>query len=112
MSWDVFGNGKTAVKGNIGKYLEGAGVSNNWANANPTLRAPGSGGPFAPLSVTRSWTDANRNFVPDCNLANPRRPEPRDDGQHRLVRRDLESELCAAVAGTVPVDQQFRSRTC
>ena len=38
-----------------------------------------------------------------------RRPEPGDDGQHRLVRRDLESELCAAVAGTVPVDQQLRS---
>ncbi len=80
MSWDVFGNGKTAVKANIGKYLEGAGVSNNWANANPTLRAPGSGGPFAPLSVTRSWTDANRNFVPDCNLANPGAQSPATTG--------------------------------
>jgi len=71
MSWDVFGNGKTAVKANIGKYLEGAGVSNNWANANPTLRAPGTGGAFAPLSVTRSWTDSNGNFAPDCNLLSP-----------------------------------------
>jgi len=70
MAWDVFGTGKTAIKANLGKYLEGAGVSNNWANANPTLRMPGTGGAFAPLSVTRSWTDTNRNFVPDCDLRN------------------------------------------
>ena len=70
MAWDVFGNGKTAVKANLGKYLEGVGVSNNWANANPTLRMPGTGGAFAPLSVTRSWTDSNGNFVADCDLKN------------------------------------------
>jgi len=78
-SWDVFGSGKTAVKANIGKYLEGAGVSNNWANSNPTLRAPGSGGPFSPLSVTRSWTD-NGNFVPDCDLLNPAQQDRRATG--------------------------------
>jgi hypothetical protein len=71
MAWDVFGNGKTALKANLGKYLEGAGVSNNWANANPTLRMPGTvGGAFAPLAVTRNWTDTNKNFVPDCDLLN------------------------------------------
>jgi hypothetical protein len=80
MSWDVFGNGRTAVKANLGKYLEGAGVSNNWANANPTLRAPGSGGPFSPLSVTRSWIDANNNFVPDCDLQNPAAQDRRATG--------------------------------
>ena len=68
-TWDAFGNGKTAVKVSLGKYLEGAGVSNNWANANPTLRMPCTvGGPFAPCGVTRSWTDSNNNFVADCNL--------------------------------------------
>ena len=39
----------------------------------------------------------------------PRGPEPGDDGQHRLVRGDLEPELRAPVTGTVPVDQQLRS---
>src|SRR5262245_24302357 len=34
-SWDVFGNGKTAIKANIGKYLEGVGVQLNYANSNP-----------------------------------------------------------------------------
>jgi len=80
MSWDVFGNGKTAIKANLGKYLEGAGVSNNWANANPTLRAPGSGGPFSPLSVSRSWTDSNGNFVADCDLQSPGAQDRRATG--------------------------------
>ena len=32
---------------------------------------PGTvGGPFAPLGVTRNWTDTNKNFVPDCDLLN------------------------------------------
>ena len=38
VAYDLLGNGKTAVKVNLGKYLEGMGISNNWANANPTLR--------------------------------------------------------------------------
>jgi hypothetical protein len=69
VAYDVFGNGRTAVKFNAGRYLEGMGISNNWANANPTLRMPCTvGGPFAPCGVTRSWTDANNNLTPDCNL--------------------------------------------
>jgi hypothetical protein len=42
LAWpsDVFGNGSTALKLNIGKYLEGAGVSGNYANTNPSLRMP------------------------------------------------------------------------
>jgi hypothetical protein len=61
---DVFGNGKTALKATLNKYLGG----------------DGSGGPFgigaAPgnnmvSSTTRSWNDANRNFVADCNLTIP-----------------------------------------
>jgi hypothetical protein len=81
VTWDVFGNGKSAVKVNLGRYLEGAGVSNNWANSSPVLRLPGTvGGPFAPLGVTRTWTDANGNFVPDCNLQNPAAQDLRGSG--------------------------------
>src|SRR4029077_5867322 len=73
LAYDLLGNGRTAVKFNIGKYLEGMGLSNNWANANPTLRVPLSPGVtvFGPAGVTRAWTDANNNFVPDCNLLSP-----------------------------------------
>ena len=63
--------GRTAVKMNLGRYLEGVGVQLNYANTNPTLRIPTSTGPFGVPGVTRTWVDANANFVPDCDLANP-----------------------------------------
>jgi len=79
-AWDVFGNGKTAVKANLGKYLEGVGVQLNYANSNPTLRMPQTTGPFGTSGVTRNWTDANNNFVPDCNLSNPAAQSPATTG--------------------------------
>jgi hypothetical protein len=69
--YDLFGTGKTAVKMSLGKYLEGAGVSGNYANTNPTLRMPQTTMVFGTAGVTRAWTDANKNFVPDCDLLNP-----------------------------------------
>jgi Carboxypeptidase regulatory-like domain len=70
-SWDVFGNGRTAIKANLGKYLEGVGVQLNYANSNPSLRMPQTTSVFGTAGVTRTWTDGNNNFVPDCNLLNP-----------------------------------------
>ena len=96
-AWDVFGNGKTAIKASIGKYLEGVGVSNNWANANPTLRMPCTvGGPFAPCGVTRSWTDSNSNFAADCDLTNPAAQD----------RRAAGGDVCGAIS-----NQAFGSTT-
>jgi hypothetical protein len=70
-AYDVFGNGRTALKVNLGKYLQGASVSNLGYNTNPTIRIRGGGfGIFAP-SVSRTWGDANSNFMPDCVLENP-----------------------------------------
>jgi hypothetical protein len=80
VAYDAFGNGKTALKFNLGKYLEGMGISNNWANANPTLRMPQSLTVFGPAGVTRTWTDANGNFTPDCNLLNPAAQDLRSTG--------------------------------
>jgi hypothetical protein len=69
---DVFGNGKTALKVNLGKYLQGASVGNLLANANPSLRIPGGQfAGFANPSVTRTWQDDDGDFVPDCDLVNP-----------------------------------------
>lgn len=70
-AYDVFGNGKTALKANFGRYLEGVGVQLTYANSNPTLRIPTSTGPFGVPGVTRTWIDANANLVPDCDLSNP-----------------------------------------
>jgi hypothetical protein len=80
-AYDVLGNGKTALKVNVGKYLQGASVGNLVANANPSLRIPGgAAAAFANPSVTRTWSDANGNFVPDCNLQNPNAQSPATTG--------------------------------
>jgi hypothetical protein len=60
-AYDVFGNGKTAIKGAIGRYSGAEGVEIQDAN-NPALT------PLT-ISTSRTWADANGNFVPDCNLA-------------------------------------------
>ena len=82
-TYDLFGTGKTAVKLNVGRYLQGASVSNLGYGANPALRIPNGnttfGGIFAP-STTRNWTDNNHNFVPDCNLTNPLAQGPTTTG--------------------------------
>jgi hypothetical protein len=80
-SWDVFGNGKTAIKASLGKYLEGVGVQLNYANANPSLRMPQTTSVFGTAGVTRTWADANNNFVPDCDLLNPAAQDLRAQGK-------------------------------
>ncbi len=68
-AYDVFGNGKTSVKINLGKYLQAATNDENyWAN-NPAGRIVTSVGGFG--APTRAWTDGNGNKVVDCNLSNP-----------------------------------------
>jgi Carboxypeptidase regulatory-like domain len=71
-TWDVFGNGKTALKANAGKYLEATITASNYGIANPTSRIVSS--------VSRTWTDANGNFIPDCNLLNPAAQDLRSSG--------------------------------
>jgi hypothetical protein len=84
-AYDLFGNGKTALKANVGKYLEGAGIQLNFANPNPTFRLPGTG---LPRTATRTWIDANSNFQPDCDLLNPQAQDLRASGR----------DLCGALS--------------
>ena len=79
-AFDLFGNGKTALKVNLGKYLQGASVSNLAYTANPALRIPGGGGGIFPPATSRSWTDLNGNVIPDCNLNNPLAQSPATTG--------------------------------
>ena len=84
-AYDVFGNGRTALKANLGKYLQGASVSNLAYGANPALGIPGGGGGIFPPNITRPWEDDDGDYVPDCNLSNlgaqgTPRPTPFDPG--------------------------------
>jgi hypothetical protein len=62
--YDLFGTGKTALKFNTGRYLEAA-VN---ANGNYSSLLPAS---VVPNTVTRTWTDRNADYHPDCDLLNP-----------------------------------------
>ena len=62
-AYDLFGNGRTAVKFNLGKYIQALTASNSDMDTNPLIRTA--------LSTTRTWADANRDYVPDCDLINP-----------------------------------------
>ena len=61
-AYDLFGNGKTAVKFNIGRYVGGEAV--DIASANHPVNASVN-------AANRTWGDTNRNYVPDCDLRNP-----------------------------------------
>jgi len=62
-AYDLFGNGKTAVKVNIGKYLTALTASNSDLDLHPLIRTT--------PQTTRTWTDSNSNFIPDCVLTSP-----------------------------------------
>ena len=62
-AYDLRGNGKTALKMTLGKYVAAQEIGTFGEQLNPTVRLVNN--------TTRSWNDANRNFVPDCDLLNP-----------------------------------------
>jgi hypothetical protein len=63
VAWDVFGTGKTSIKINAGKYVQNANSGLTYTALNPSGRLT--------TSVTRTWTDRDGDFVPDCDLLNP-----------------------------------------
>jgi hypothetical protein len=62
--FDVFGDGKSAVKVAANKYLLGQTLNNLGAATTNPLNA-------LRTFTNRSWADSNGNFAVDCNLANP-----------------------------------------
>jgi hypothetical protein len=61
LSYDLFGNGKTAIKGTYGRYVVGVGVDQARLN-NPVVTTV--------QTATRTWTD-NGNFIPEGDFSNP-----------------------------------------
>jgi hypothetical protein len=62
-AYDLFGDGKTAIKVSMSKYLEAAYNGAVYTVANP--------GVTLVQSTTRGWTDSNNNWVADCDFLNP-----------------------------------------
>ncbi len=71
VAYDLFGTGKTALKASLNKYLPFYGLQLAVGTEAGTFST--NMAPVARLvtSTNRSWNDANRNFVPDCELTNP-----------------------------------------
>ncbi|HZM95413.1 MAG TPA: carboxypeptidase regulatory-like domain-containing protein [Vicinamibacterales bacterium] len=71
VSWDLFGNGRTAIKANVGRYLEGPNLTTFTRRANPAAAIV--------TQATRTWNDTfypvgdprRGNFSPDCDLLLP-----------------------------------------
>jgi hypothetical protein len=82
-AYDLFGNGMTALKVSINKYVLAQGLQGTYGDtANPVNRLANF--------VTRAWTDANGNFRPDCDLTNPLAQDARAIG----------GDLCGVVSNT------------
>jgi hypothetical protein len=62
-SYDLTGDGRTAVKLGVNRFVAGIGAAGITQDNHPVSRSI--------TSVTRTWTDSNQNYVPDCDLANP-----------------------------------------
>jgi hypothetical protein len=80
-AYDLFGSGKTALKVSLNKYLDSpdldAGIPASMVPANGLVS-----------TITRTWTDANVNFTPDCDLTNVALQDRRLSG----------GDFCGAVA--------------
>jgi Carboxypeptidase regulatory-like domain len=83
---NVFGNGKTALKMNVGKYLAAATADGIYSANSPALKL------VTQLSGTngRGWTDTNSNYQVDCDLLNPSAQSPTTTGS---------ADVCAALTG-------------
>jgi hypothetical protein len=71
VAYDLFGNGKTALKASASRAVEQDSI--RYADANN----PGN---TVQQTTSRTWTDSNGNFFPDCNLLNSAAQDTRASG--------------------------------
>jgi hypothetical protein len=63
VAYDLFGDGRTALKAAVGRYNGPGGFVLSIANGNNPMVTSVN-------SVARGWTDADGDYVPDCDLGN------------------------------------------
>jgi len=61
VAYDLFGDGRTALRASLGKYLGSEATS---------IAIASSGSAALTVFTNRTWNDANGNYVPDCDLKN------------------------------------------
>jgi hypothetical protein len=82
-AYDVFGNGRTAIKASINKYMTAQGLQGTYGDtANPVNRLANF--------VNRAWIDGDGDFFPDCDLTNVLAQDFRASG----------GDLCGTVSDT------------
>ena len=79
VAYDLFGNGKTALKFNWGRYLAYAANDSPYTATNP-------GFTVVREVLNRNWTDGNNNKIVDCDLLN-------------MALNGTGGDTCAAVTG-------------
>jgi hypothetical protein len=62
VAYDLFGNGKTALKFNLGHYLDAATNDSEYTSNNPAVRIV--------RTAARNWQDTNNNKIVDCDIMN------------------------------------------
>ena len=62
VSYDVFGNGKTAVKGSVGRYV---------ASEATTIARASNPATAIQTTTARTWSDANQDYVPQDSELGP-----------------------------------------
>ena len=62
-AYDLFGDGRTAIKVSMSKYLQAAYSGEAYTIANPAVSLV--------QTTTRGWTDTDNDFIADCDFLNP-----------------------------------------
>jgi hypothetical protein len=93
-AYDLFGDGKTAIKVNYAKYVLGQALVLGTLASQPGYNVQ--------LTSSRTWIDNNGNFIPDCDLTNINDQGPTQTGANKQV------DTCLAPQG---VNRNFYSNT-